>query len=107
MDNRTEALLKGVFVKDEEGNVGIRYCEMDPADTENAVNSMSNRTLEQLLQSCVVVSEEGGLALRLCKVNFSKTVETRDKEDRLQGVKQEKARKEKALAAHKPKQKEE
>ena len=82
MSTKVEALLKGIFGKDAEGNVYIRTVVAKPSDLKNAVSTQSHSTLESLLSSAIVLDENGNPAIRLAGVKFSKTREQADRERR-------------------------
>ena len=82
---KTEALVKSLFAKDENGKFSMRVVLNTPAEPgtlENAVNKHSNRSLETLLSNSIVLDEDGNHALRLTPVQFGKTLEDRERERR-------------------------
>lgn len=85
---KTNALLRGLFAVDENGQTYIRVTEGEPqGELANAVNQHSNRSLETLLGGCIVLDDSGNPALRLAQVGFSGTVEARDRKNREDSVK--------------------
>ena len=92
---KTVALLRGLFAKDEDGNVYLRMVDGDPAGgTINAVSSQSNRSLEDLITGAIVLDGNGNPALRILGVDFGSSIEDAEKARRLKMVKAEADRKE-------------
>lgn len=101
---KTIAMLRGLFGKDEDGNVFLRLVEEKPkGEVVNAVSTLSNRSLEDLVQNSVVLDKDGNPALRILGVDFGSTVEDYEKGRKLQMIKQEEERKQRIAESFKPK----
>lgn len=97
MTDNFQALLKGLFAIDEDGNYFLRITNTAPkGDLANAVNTQSNRSIESLTRQCVVLDEDGNPAINLVSVKYGETFENAKTTKRLASIKAEAAKKDKA-----------
>lgn len=84
MDDKTLALLRSLFGKDENGKHYLRVVITDGKGLElkNSVNTQSNTGLNTLLKNSIVLDENGQPALSIATVAFGKTLEASEKERR-------------------------
>lgn len=96
MDDKTLALLRSLFGKDENGKHYLRVVITDGSGLElkNSVSTQSNTSLNTLLANSTVLDENGQPALSIAKVAFGKTLETLEKERRAKMAKDKKDREE-------------
>ena len=101
LDNKTVALLKSIFAKDQDGNLYIRMIATSPEDLElsNAVNTQSNQSLSTLLSQAIVLDEDNNPALRVVGVSFGQDRLAYEKEQTVKAAEEIKAIKAKAVEA--------
>lgn len=68
VDSKLEAALKGLLIKNADGQIALRTANFDSTDAINASGSQSPRSLENLLLGAIGLDADGNPAIRLTPV---------------------------------------